>query len=91
LPSRQRIAAAAALISSHTAALAQRLRVLGEIALSGDVRPAPHAEARLKEAAKLGFKRAFVPAGTKAHGVALALEGIEDVSDLVRLVGDSRR
>ena len=32
-----------------------------------------------------------VPAGTKAHGVGLALDGIEDVSDLVRLVGDSRR
>ena len=65
--------------------------LFGEIALSGDVRPAPHAEARLKEAAKLGFSRAFVPAGTKAHGVALALEGIEDVSDLVRHLGDSRR
>src|SRR5882672_7299317 len=86
------LAAAAALISSYTArALPKDCVLFGEIALSGDVRPAPHAEARLKEAAKLGFTRAFVPAGTKAHGVALALEPVEDVSDLVRLVGDSRR
>src|SRR5882672_1644951 len=85
------LAAAAALISSFTARpLPKGCVLFGEIALSGDVRPAPHAEARLKEAAKLGFSRAFVPAGTKAHGVALALEGIEDVSDLVRVLGDSR-
>src|SRR5882724_6951068 len=86
------LAAAAALISSYTARpLPKGCVLFGEIALSGDIRPAPHAEARLKEAAKLGFTRAFVPAGTKAHGVALALEPVEDVSDLVRLVGDSRR
>ena len=47
-------------------ALAPRLRVFGEISLSGDIRPVPQADARLKEAAKLGFKSAFVPAGTKA-------------------------
>src|SRR5882757_8774544 len=86
------LAAAAALISSFTGqALPKDSVLFGEIALSGDVRPAPHAEARLKEAAKLGFTRAFVPAGTKAHGLALALEGIEDVSDLVRVIGDSQR
>jgi len=58
--------------------------VFGEIALSGDVRPAPQADARLKEAAKLGFSRALVPAGTKAEG--LALERISDVGGLVRLL-----
>ena len=82
------LAAAAALISSFTGrALPKDSVVLGEIALSGDVRPAAHAEARLKEAAKLGFARAFVPAGTKADSVALALEPVKDVADLVRLVG----
>src|SRR5712671_5793619 len=86
------LAAAAALISAFTARpLPKGCVLFGEIALSGDIRPAPHAEARLKEAAKLGFTRAFVPAGTKAHGLALALEGIEDVSDLVRVIGDSQR
>ena len=85
------LAAAAALISSFSGrALPKDSVVFGEIALSGDVRPTPHAEARLKEAAKLGFKRAFVPAGTKAGVASLALEMVNDVADLVRLVGDAQ-
>ena len=61
--------------------------MFGEIALSGDVRPAAQAEARLKEAAKLGFTRALVPAGTKSEG--LRLERIADVGALVRQLGES--
>ena len=44
-------------------ALAARLRIFRrDFSLSGDIRPVPQAEARLKEAAKLGFKQAFIPA-----------------------------
>ena len=46
--------------------------VLGEIALSGEIRPVAHAGLRLKEAAKLGFERAWVPSGTAAEGMELA-------------------
>ena len=35
--------------------------VFGEIALSGEIRPVGHSEARLKEAAKLGFSEAWIP------------------------------
>jgi DNA repair protein RadA/Sms len=85
------LAAAAALISSFTGRpLPKDSVVFGEIALSGHVRAAPHAETRLKEAAKLGFKRALVPAGSKAHGVPLTLEPVEDVADLARLLGETR-
>ena len=35
--------------------------IMGEIALSGEVRPVAHAALRLKEAAKLGFVRGWVP------------------------------
>ncbi len=35
--------------------------VMGEVGLSGELRMVSHAERRLKEAAKLGFKRALVP------------------------------
>lgn len=41
--------------------------VLGEVALSGDVRPVPDSERRLAEAARMGFRVALVPAGTKAR------------------------
>ena len=46
--------------------------VLGEVGLSGELRSVGHAEQRLKEAAKLGFKRCIVPRslrlGTSASG-----------------------
>jgi DNA repair protein RadA/Sms len=78
------LAAAAALISSFTGrALPKDCVVFGEIALSGDVRPAAHSESRLKEAAKLGFKRALLPEGSKGEGVRLSLEAVGDVKALV--------
>jgi DNA repair protein RadA/Sms len=50
--------------------------VLGEIALSGEIRPVAHAGLRLKEAAKLGFEQAWVPQSTAtADGIALASFG----------------
>src|ERR671918_1533443 len=57
------LAVAAALVS----ALAERpvppeTVAFGEVALSGELRPVAHAGLRLKEAAKLGFERALVPA-----------------------------
>ncbi|MEO7365627.1 MAG: DNA repair protein RadA [Sphingomicrobium sp.] len=67
------LAVAAALVS----ALAERpvpseCVVLGEIALSGEVRAVAHAPLRLKESAKLGFETAWVPCGAKGgEGIAL--------------------
>ena len=85
------LAAAAALISSFTGrALPKDTVFFGEISLSGDVRPAPQAELRLKEAAKLGFTRAVVPAGTKAESVGLALHPIGDVAELAQFAGAAR-
>jgi DNA repair protein RadA/Sms len=82
------LAAAAALISSFTGRpLPQDCVIFGEISLAGDVRPAPQAEARLKEAAKLGFKRALVPSGTKADAAGLRVETVDDVAHLAELVG----
>jgi DNA repair protein RadA/Sms len=56
------LAAAAALASSLTGAVLPADAVyFGEIGLSGAVRPVIHSGLRLKEAAKLGFRRAIVP------------------------------
>jgi DNA repair protein RadA/Sms len=82
------LAAAAALISSFAGRpLPKETVFFGEISLSGDVRPAPQAELRLKEAAKLGFARAIVPAGMKFEGSGLDLQPVRDVAELVSLVG----
>lgn len=56
------MAVAAALISSVTdKPLPPRSVFFGEVALSGEIRQVAQAEARLKEAAKLGFERAIMP------------------------------
>ena len=60
------LAVAAALISSLSERpIPSDCVILGEIALSGEIRPVAHAALRLKEAAKLGFASAWVPKGTK--------------------------
>ncbi len=61
------LAAAAALVSSFSgAALPRDNLYFGEISLSGAVRAASHTTPRLKEAQKLGFKRAVMPAAGEA-------------------------
>ena len=68
------LAVAAALVSALSERpVPQEAVVMGEIALSGEVRPVAHAGLRLKESNKLGFDRAWVPAGTEgAGGISLA-------------------
>ena len=67
------LAAAAALISSATdMPLPQGCVVFGEISLSGEVRAVGRAEARLREAMKLGFDQALAPPlSVKGDGVAI--------------------
>lgn len=61
------LAVAAALLSSLSGVPVPADTVIfGEIGLSGEVRNVGQAPARLKEAAKLGFKRALIPAGKSA-------------------------
>ncbi|HEY6916730.1 MAG TPA: DNA repair protein RadA [Allosphingosinicella sp.] len=78
------LAVAAALIS----ALSERpvpadTIALGEVALSGELRPVAHGALRLKEAAKLGFERALVPASLKGEKSPLSLTGFRTLGELV--------
>jgi DNA repair protein RadA/Sms len=78
------LAVAAALIS----ALAERpipadAVAFGEIALSGEVRGVAHAPLRLKEAAKLGFGRALLPASSRDGVTGLAASGFATLGALV--------
>jgi DNA repair protein RadA/Sms len=67
------------------------LAALGEVALSGDVRPVPMLTERVAEATRLGFRRLLVPRGTKsriakAAGAATVLEvaSLEDAVAAIR-------
>lgn len=81
------LAAAAALISSATdIPLPQGCVVFGEISLSGEIRAVGRAEARLREASKLGFDKALAPPlNGKSSGVAVTsvnrlTEAVERIS-----------
>ena len=79
------LAAAAALLGSLAGrALDPQEIHFGEISLSGAVRAAPHTATRLKEAAKLGFTSAVIPAGgeTPADGARLKLRRIAHLKAL---------
>ena len=79
------LAVAAALVSSLAQKALPRNSVwFGEVSLSGAVRPVGHAVARLKEASKLGFDLATMPA-SKEKGVpdGLRLSTVAELTDLV--------
>ena len=84
------LAVAAAVISSLTnQPLPAGTVVFGELGLSGEVRPVSQMDNRIKEAAKLGFSRAILPASRRATRGRRAdgLEGraLRHLGELVRL------
>jgi len=90
------LAVAAALISSIAARpLPKDAIYFGEIGLAGEVRAVSQAEARLGEAAKLGFRQAVIPArkGRKGQSEGMTVEAIDQLGHLVDLIygNDGRR
>ena len=57
--------------------LGQDLVVFGEVGLSGEIRPVPNGQERIREAAKHGFRRAIVP---KANVPKEGVSGLEIVA-----------
>ena len=84
------LAAAAALISSATGMpLPQGCIVFGEISLSGEVRAVGRAEARLREAQKLGFDHALSPPLTVKGGGVL-VTGVSRLTEAVERISQNR-
>ena len=59
------------------------LVLIGEVGLGGQIRPVSQMELRLKEAAKLGFKRALVPKGQKRGDVGMEVIEVGRVVDAI--------
>ena len=69
-------------------ALPQDMVIFGEVGLSGEIRPVPSGQERLKEAAKHGFKRAIAPkANVPKHGIegmqVIAVESIKEALEIL--------
>ncbi len=79
------LAVAAALLSARQdKALPADAVVFGEISLSGALRPITQADARLREAAKLGFAAAYAPAAMKTMGKPpLEIRPVADLDDFI--------
>jgi DNA repair protein RadA/Sms len=90
------LAAAAALVSSLSGnPLPPDAVYFGELGLSGAIRPVAQEQARLKEAAKLGFSSAVAPAArlekAKNERLPLATSSIGHIADLVAGIAARRR
>ena len=77
----------AVLSSLRDCPLPDKTIAFGEVGLSGEIRPVPNGEERLKEAATHGFKRAIVPKANAPKGGAVkgmdvvAVERLADAID----------
>lgn len=81
---------AAAILSSHQEKpWPRQMAFVGELALSGEVRPIPFLEARIKEARKMGFTSLVLPKGIGERERSLAkgmqLLEVRDIYDLYQL------
>jgi len=80
------LALIAAIVSSlKNKALPADLLIFGEIGLSGEIRPVPSGQERLKEAAKHGFKRAIIPKGNapKTNDFKMDITAVSKISDFL--------
>ena len=81
------LAVAAALVSSVTdKPLPPESIYFGEVSLSGAIRPVGRVDARLKEALKLGFERAYMPQTSLPDKSDLRLSGVASLQEFVALV-----
>ena len=64
--------------------LADDTVVFGEVGLGGEVRGVGHAARRLSEAARLGFRRAIVPASLASGPPGLQLERVKVLNDALK-------
>lgn len=71
---------AAVMSSNFDIAIPRNTAFIGEVGLSGEVRPVTRLEGRIMEAAKMGLKRIFIPKGN-LKGISLKTDaGIIEVS-----------
>jgi DNA repair protein RadA/Sms len=82
------LAAAAALASSlFDKPVPEGSVFFGEVALSGAIRPVGRIEPRLREAARLGFSRAYAPPGAPDSVDGMAVHAVSRLEDLVTALG----
>lgn len=83
------LAIAAAIVSSYSEVyLSSDTLFIGEIALSKQIRAVPNLEIRLKEAEKLGFKKAVIPQiiGRKSFNTNLEIVELNNIEEFINML-----
>lgn len=87
------LAAALAVYSAHfNKPLSSQLIAIGEVGLAGEVRPVSNVAARIREAARIGFTRAIIPAHAgdlSSVRTMMTLVPVATIADAVRVAGSS--
>jgi len=67
--------------------LPDKLVMFGEVGLAGEIRPVQRGQERLKEAAKLGFTQAIIPAANqpKQKIVGMEVHAVQRLDDAMSL------
>jgi DNA repair protein RadA/Sms len=75
--------------SLHDRPLGRELIVFGEVGLAGEVRPVQRGQERIREAVKLGFKRAIIPAANrpKADDPDIEITAVRRLSEALEVFG----
>ena len=76
--------------SLHETPLPPKTVVIGEVGLAGELRRVPGVERRLAEAARLGYKRAIVPAGSEATVPGMKVQEAATLGQAISLVSSAR-
>ena len=78
----------AVLSSFRDRALSRKLVAFGEVGLSGEIRPVPNGEERIREAASHGFERVIVPQANapKRGPSGIEIIGVEKLSDAIAAI-----
>jgi DNA repair protein RadA/Sms len=66
-----------------------KIFVFGEVGLTGEIRAVALADVRVKEAAKIGFRRAVVPLGNSEKlksDSGLEITGVRNVEDCIEAI-----
>ncbi len=83
------LAAVMAIVSSlKNQPLPHELMVIGEVGLSGEIRPVPSGQERIREAAKHGFTRAIVPKGNVPKDMPAGMQviGVSRLSEALEAI-----
>lgn len=82
----------AMLSSFRNKPLPEKMVAFGEVGLSGEIRPVPRGQERLKEAEKLGFKRAIIPKANLPKNLkefgSIQIYGVNSLQEAVQLARD---